>query len=315
MYHHAATYRERLFVCAHESPAVENLESQSGEIRRSGFLPPCWLPARKIDGADMIELDVYYFYWLSTSLHAIETRIVANSPMRSVFQAMVMARLALEEFSGDVATAFPHTADSATELLGVINEIVPPAETSSVDLNAPIPRHYAERIRVLAQGIGAVLRHEGKHSYVVQVQDQRSFSAVTLVEKIENCFPPDAWAIMEPEAKREFEEAGKCLVFERYTSTGFHALRGVECLIRQYIRKLTSELPKKRDWGHYCDVLKQNGADLKLIAVLDNIRSMERNPLMHPEDWLDIDDAVAIFNISQTAVVRLAAGIKPTRLA
>ncbi len=297
-------------MCVHEVPVLEGLEAQPVEIERSGFLLPCWLPARKIDGADMIELDAYYFYWLSTSLHAIESRIVANAPMRSVFQAMVMARVALEEFSGDVATAFPRTADSAAELLGAINAIVPPVGSPAVNLDAPIPKHHADRIRVLAQGIPAVFRHEAKRALVVQVQDQRSFSAVTLTEKIENCFPPDAWAIMEKESKREFEEAGKCLVFERYTGAGFHALRGVECLIRQYIKKLTGGLPKKRDWGHYCEVLKQNGADPKLVAVLDNIRSLERNPLMHPEDWLDIDDAVGIFNISQTAVVRLAAGIR-----
>ena len=178
---------------------------------------------------------------------------------------------------------------------------------SSSGVLAPIPKHHADRLRVLGQGIAAVFRHEAKRALVVQVQDQRSFSAVTLVEKIENCFPPDAWAIMEPEAKREFGEAGKCLVFERYTVSGFHALRGVECMIRQYIKKLTGGLPTKRDWGHYIDVLKKNGTDPKLTTVLDDIRTLDRNPLMHPEDWLDIDDAVGIFSIAQTAVVRLAA--------
>jgi hypothetical protein len=44
--------------------------------------------------------------------------------------------------------------------------------------------------------------------------------------------------------------------------------------------------------------------------VLENIRTLDRNPLMHPEIWLDIDEAIAVFTVSQTAIVRLVAGIK-----
>ena len=299
-------------MCLHEMPALDDLEAQHSEAERSGFLLPCWLPARKVKGAQMIELDVYYFYWLSTTLHVIDKDVARGMPFSTVFQNLVIARLALEGFTGHIATAFPRTADSAAELLRAINEIVPPVGSPVPKplIDAPIPRHQGERLNILGQGLAAVFRDEAKRAFVVQVQDQRSFSAVTLVEKIENCFPPDAWAIMEREAKREFEEAGKCLAFERYTSAGFHALRGVECMIRQYINKLTGGLPTKRDWGSYIDVLTKNRADPKLIAVLDNIRSLDRNPLMHPELFLDIDDAVGIFNISQTAVVRLAAAIK-----
>jgi len=52
-----------------------------------------------------------------------------------------------------------------------------------------------------------------------------------------------------------------------------------------------------------------------MVAVLDNIRSLERNPLMHPEDWLDIDDAIGIFTLCQTAVTRLVTDIKKKRAA
>jgi hypothetical protein len=133
------------------------------------------------------------------------------------------------------------------------------------------------------------------------------------VEQIENCFSPESWSVIEASAKKEFEESGKCLAVERYTAAGFHSLRGVECVIRQYIVELAGNLPKKRDWGHYIEVLRQHGADASLVAVLDNVRSLERNPLMHPEDWLNIDDAIAIFMISQSAVARLVSDIKRKR--
>jgi hypothetical protein len=100
------------------------------------------------------------------------------------------------------------------------------------------------------------------------------------------------------------------MVLERRLGRAQGSQRSRSNTYRQYILALTGSLPRKRDWGSYIDVLQQSGADASAVAVLDNIRTLERNPLMHPEDWLDVDDAVGIFNISTTAVVRLAEGIK-----
>lgn len=98
--------------------------------------------------------------------------------------------------------------------------------------------------------------------------------------------------------------------FERYTGAGFHCLRGVECVIRQCIVRLTGSLPVKRDWGSYIDILRRNNVDPKTLSILDNIRSLSRNPLMHPEERLDIDEAIEILNISHSATVRLGQVLK-----
>jgi hypothetical protein len=161
----------------------------------------------------------------------------------------------------------------------------------------------------LILGVTSTLQNEARHGYVLKVEDQRCLSSHTLMEKIETCFAPNVWTVINDDAKRELGECGKCLALERYTGAGFHALRGVECVIRQFILLSTGSLPLKRDWGSYIRVLTDNGATASLVAVLDNIRTLNRNPLMHPEDWLDADDAIGIFTISQTAIVRLVDGI------
>jgi|GEM_PF-3395614 len=260
----------------------------------------------------MIELDVAYFHWLGAVVSPIET-IRPGAPMVSFLQSMLFARIALEGFTDDLARAFPLTADTAVELLAAINAVVPPVGSVIPDLNAPIRQDQVDRLRVMVHALASSLRDEGKRSYVLKVEDQRCLSSYSLVEKIEDCFSPDSWSAISDAAKREFDECGKCLSLERYTGAGFHALRGVECVMRQYIEKLTGkeiEKNRKRDWGFYLKTLADNGADAKLIAVLDNIRTLDRNPLMHPEDWLDVDEAVGIFNISHTAISRLATGIR-----
>jgi hypothetical protein len=167
-----------------------------------------------------------------------------------------------------------------------------------------------ERIQTFHASITTTLRDESMHNFVVCVVNQRALSAYTLVEKIEDCFANKCWQRMSDKAKREFAESGRCLGLERYTGTGFHALRGVEVIIRQWIDEVVGSLPAKRDWGTYIDTMKRNGADPGLTAVLDNIRSLERNPLMHPEDWLDVDDAIGVFNLSQTAVSRIMSDLE-----
>src|SRR5258707_981787 len=95
------------------------------------------------------------------------------------------------------------------------------------------------------------------------------------------------------------------LSFERYTAAGFHMLRGVESEIRDYVFLVSHAQPKKRDWGYYVEFLTDNGADKKLMANLDSIRNLDRNPLMHPEDILDQQEAIAIFSSCLIAIERL----------
>jgi hypothetical protein len=272
-----------------------------------------WFPIREVCGTNMVEVNIFFFCWLGGLIEPLHA-ILPGESLATHLQIFILARVGLEgfELGGQLARAFPRSADAANELLAAINEFVPPvgAQMSQQSLSATVQKWQADRLKALCTALSAAVRDEAQRSYILKIEDQRSLSSPSLVEKIENCFAPDAWAIMELQTKREFEEAGKCLAFERYTSAGFHALRGVECMIRQYIKKLTGALPTKRDWWSYINVLTKNGADSKVIAVLDNIRTHERNPLMHPELFLDIDDAVGVFNIAQTAVVRLAAGIK-----
>jgi hypothetical protein len=267
-----------------------------------------WIAVRYIEGSRMVEVDVYWFFWASLCAHPLHI-IQEGIPLSMVSGQLGIARVALESFGDEAQRVFPNTASKAKEIVDCINGMIPRQPPLIQD--RLVTSWEATTLRSAATALTSTILDEAKHNYVLCIENQRCLSAHSLVEKIENCFAEESWNIIEKSAKREFEESGKCLGLERYTAAGFHALRGVECVIRQYIVKLTGALPpRKRDWGHYIEVLKANGADPALTSVLDNIRSLERNPLMHPEDWLNIDEAIGIFTISQTAVVRLVAGIK-----
>ncbi|HWZ43822.1 MAG TPA: hypothetical protein VNW97_10110 [Candidatus Saccharimonadales bacterium] len=270
------------------------------------------MAAHEISGDQMVELDIFYFYRLSMSVSSL-TRIYdeGDVPISVAGPHLRLAKMALESLSTKLMQrVFPDSTSKAHEIVNIINRILPRTPSSPTVYEPYIPAVEILRIRQAISTFTIALETESKHRYVICVEDQRCLSAYTLVEKIEMCFPPEAWNTIDQHAKREFEESGKALSLERYTAAGFHALRGVECVIRQYLIDLTGSQPAKRDWGHYIQMLKQAGVDANLIAVLDNIRTLNRNPLMHPEDWLDIDDAIGVFNISHTAIARLAEGIQ-----
>jgi hypothetical protein len=258
----------------------------------------------------MVEIDVYWFFWASLCAYPLQT-IQEGISMSEVSGQLGIARVALESFGDDAGRVFPNTAAKTKDIVDCINGMVP--QNRLIPLNRMVTSWEATALRNASLALMSTLRDEAKHNYILCVENQRCLSAHSLVERIETCFSPESWSAIESRAKKEFEESGRCLAVERYTAAGFHSLRGVECVIRQYIVELTGSLPKKRDWGSYVEVLRQNQADASLIAVLDNMRSLERNPLMHPEDWLDIDDAIGIFTLSQTAVSRIVSDIKRKR--
>jgi hypothetical protein len=115
---------------------------------------------------------------------------------------------------------------------------------------------------------------------------------------------PEKYRIHLPSACQiEIDEAGKCLVFERATAAGFHILRSVEVMVRHYLSLVpgfTMPALNRQNWGEYISLLKANNANVAVHDTLDSIRKNHRNPLMHPEDTLDMHEAVSLFCICQS---------------
>jgi hypothetical protein len=56
----------------------------------------------------------------------------------------------------------------------------------------------------------------------------------------------------------------------------------------------------RQNWGEYITLLKAHGANVAVSDTLESIRKNHRNPLMHPEDTLDIHGAISLFSICQS---------------
>ncbi len=117
--------------------------------------------------------------------------------------------------------------------------------------------------------------------------------------------------------KAEIDEAGKCLAYERSTAAGFHILRSVEMAVKQYLSLVPGFVmpPVHRlNWGEYIKLLKDNGASKEVTDTLQSIKDNHRNPLMHPEDTLDLPEAVTLMSLCQSMSEILIADMKKRAL-
>ncbi len=148
------------------------------------------------------------------------------------------------------------------------------------------------------------------------------YSTADLIERAENALSASLRAEISGQAVNDFRQAGKCLAFDLFTATGFHILRATDAVLRIYYERFvgTKPKPKMRNWGAYTKILtkcandpnKTLRPDVKTIALIDQIREMHRNPIIHPEDNLDEDKALVLFDVCKSAITAMACELKET---
>jgi hypothetical protein len=137
--------------------------------------------------------------------------------------------------------------------------------------------------------------------FVVQ---QGGFDVRTLTESGEQTFPSDLIAKV-PETLFDAREAAKCLAYGVPTAAGFHVFRVLESVLRKYYHVVTGGKapPKVRNIGVYLSALKTaNVGNPIVLATLRQIADLHRNPLIHPEVALTMDEALAAHGIAKAAI-------------
>ena len=160
----------------------------------------------------------------------------------------------------------------------------------------------------ILRAFGSVLTAELNVSNLYLVFPKRGYNITELINDATVLFPPDLIQKV-PEAVFDIKQAGRCLAFELSTAAGFHLHRANEAVLHRYYDTVTggAERPKGRSMGNYLQKLTSMGCgDAKVIAGLDALRDLYRNPLIHPEQSLEsIDEAIALVNAVHTVVVRM----------
>jgi hypothetical protein len=152
-----------------------------------------------------------------------------------------------------------------------------------------------------------VLEAEFQTAATYLVTGRRGYDIGALIENGEVIFPDELMRRV-PGVQFDLREAGKCIAFNLGTAAGFHLLRALELVIQAYWDVVMQgiPLPANRNIGAYIREMEQVAkGDPKVLGALRQIKDHHRNSLMHPEETLDLDAAIALLGIVQSAAIAM----------
>jgi hypothetical protein len=269
-----------------------------------------WLFPVGEDG--MEKFNIYAFYCMGAAVargrDLLKFPISFNQTYLPLSEMKAWFEIFLERTSPE---SFKSARSNAERILVLLNQQLEGKAIGNIGLDVSLPFEFVRDLSKQLVVFEARFSGESEHSNIFSLPDIGIYAIHKLLDQSETNLPPDVRARLSSEALADIRAAGKCLALGCHTASGLHILRAVEALITAYVVKVTQKQinRKDRNWGAYIRVLKALGADANVLGYLYHIKEFYRNPLMHPEQSLDADEALSLFNSCMSAIVQLDAAI------
>jgi hypothetical protein len=245
----------------------------------------------------MLRVNVYEFYRIGAAIHPLKS-IKLDKPLaleESYIYQLVDAKNAAAELLAPGAASLRTARTFAGQLITAIEAIL------DCDCETKVPRSRQSDLYNSVMTLEAVLAAELASQDLYSISKKGIYDTAGLIDSGESILPEKLRAYLPTQAIIDLRQGGRCLAFEIPTGAAFHLLRAAESVIKAYYEALAGKpWPHlKRDWGEYVRELKTLNAPERVTTALDLVRSNYRNPLMHPEANLDLDEALGLFGMVQ----------------
>jgi hypothetical protein len=271
-------------------------------------------------GGFMIKLNTYSIYDLAVRVHPLTTFThTEGMTLADIFWQLIEARNSLQWFSSGSSFFSPSLKRAAGALLRSIHDMGIPAKLpwegeggEALDLKQKLEPWNISALGQSAKDFETVLANELPGLDIYHVSSIGIYSTPALIENAELAIleglSEKCRGVVTESTKRDFNQAGRCLAFELATAAGFHTMRSVEAVLRDYwiLVKKPASGTKPPEMAQCINELRSSGEDPKLMDILDHIRDLHRNTLMHPEAFLQMTEALRLFDISKSAISAMA---------
>jgi hypothetical protein len=242
-------------------------------------------------------------YWVGKSLGQLLglLSVPLDIDRAYIINAVEMVRVNLEVFI--TLDEFPRSKKSAKKILNTISK----SRFMNLGLkdfdpkNGINPLITSSEKKELANSIidfQVVLNDEMAEVNIFFVNTHRAYNMRILIEQGENLLSPitlDLLGSSKPEVIKDIREAARSLAFDFSTAVGFHLYRAIEAIIVENYFPVLGVLPtdyeKNPNLGCYIKILEKNGIDNKITVLLAHIKDRYRNPINHPDEFWNIEDA------------------------
>jgi len=265
-----------------------------------------WL-VNPLDEGPMKRVNNFPFYELGKALRILQ-ELDKDEKFSGVSYKIREAQRTLQPFLDDKILPLPLSKPSGTEVLNALRGVTEKGGSGSPDADKELGNTIYtiwNRINIFENVLAAELQQLDTYF----VPKTGIYSTTDLIERADDLFLDKA--NLTDELKHEFREAGKCIAFGLATAAGFHIWRATETVIIAYIKVVTGSPPKTsdRNWGAYVKILKDGGADDKVCGALDQLRTLHRNPTMHPEVVLTVTEADSLLGMAKSAIIAMTVDI------
>lgn len=269
----------------------------------------------------MKRINVLVYYDLAAALEKLRAVILADKIFgHTLYFSFNEARDSLSRFissSGGFSAAERAAFDLESSLRSFVFENFytkdSPSTPSFEKFGEEFQSWQFHSIKDKITRFGHVFSEECSDTEIYSVDSVGIYRTRTLANEASLRLKHEKFAKIPAACLSEYDSAGRCLAFELPTACGFHALRAVEIMMAVYFSKFLPKAKKPQNWGEYIRGLKDldakggKGLNLgKIVSLLDRIREVDRNPLMHPDDTLDSVDAETLFSLSAIVIAEIA---------
>jgi hypothetical protein len=253
----------------------------------------------------MLRLSLPWLYELSSELQSLTELPTTGTTVLDLFMRTYTLKTRIESLLNEsvYSNSLRVCRASGLKVINAIDEI-----NSAADFTEVVEPYKIARLSSDLQTFQVTFKAELEVVNAYFVTNKRGYDTYSLIENAAIIFPPDLLQKVSA-VSYDVKEAGKCIAFELSTAAGFHLLRALETVITKYWKVVMNgaPLPTERNLGQY--ITKMSDAKIdgteKALAALKQIKDLHRNPLMHPEDKLDIDECIGLLNIIQSAMVAM----------
>ena len=260
----------------------------------------------------MTKVEPFWFYSFGHYLKAL-LYLRADLPKDVKLHILAYARIGLTVFTSDprYKNLLPKSSETAQ---GLMEQIDVWTGLKKGEFGPRTDRDIS-KLHDWVKDLSAKLETELDNLHVYCVTETGGLSVETLIRGYSEIYPKDTLALCDDFIKKQIDEAGRCLAFERPTACGFHILRSVEIMIKAYLLAVTGSFPpmNRRNWGEYIEWLEKAGASKDMTDVL-HVLKRKRNPLMHPQEDLTMDDAVDVFTVCRSGANAVVADVRSKSL-
>jgi hypothetical protein len=271
-----------------------------------------WFAIPLCEGSLMERINLAYWYHFGWTISELYTILFADYPLTDT--KWTALDRTVELLHGFLALPSEHyqllkSQQAAAEFLESLSPFVQMRGVDKV-LDANEGKAMLDAINKFVN----VFRFDMEDRHVYLATGIGAYSIPKLIENADSHLSVLAQKSISYETRSDFFFAGKCLAFDLYTASGFHALRSVEDMARTYHKAITGcAEPTTQNLGPLINDLrteleKEEGTKVSesplglIITLLARINKAFRSPIMHPEMTLGYNSAKFVFDLAALVI-------------